>query len=53
MEEPPAADSYLASRRALTQGLDAWVAKAAPPEGPPTPGAPILKVGSPDDLFVP
>lgn len=53
VEEPPAAASYLASRRALTQGLDAWVAKAAPADGPLAPGRPILKAGSRDDLFVP
>jgi len=53
--EPPAADSYLAARRALAGNLDSWLAtaKTEPAEGPPTPNRPIWNVGSHPDILEP
>jgi hypothetical protein len=51
--EPPAAGSYLSARRALSDNLDAWLAKAAPSEGPPSPTPPVWKAGSRADVFEP
>ncbi|HTU16559.1 MAG TPA: hypothetical protein VMG10_00735 [Gemmataceae bacterium] len=54
-DEPPP-DSYLASRRALEKGMDAWpvrvVVHAGPPE-PSVPNPPILRLGQRDALLEP
>jgi hypothetical protein len=54
-EEPPP-DSYLAARRVLERGIDAWpppvVARAGPPE-PPPPEVPVLQVGRRDLWLTP
>ena len=52
--EPPAADSYLAARRALSENPDGWlvVVKAGPSEGP-SPTRPMLKAGSRTDVLEP
>jgi hypothetical protein len=53
--EPPAADSYLAARRALARNPDSWLAaaKTISSEGPPSPNRPIWKAGSHTDMFEP
>jgi hypothetical protein len=54
--EEPSPDSYLAGRRALEQGLDAWPVRAVVRHGPPTsPGRnpPILHLGQRDALLDP
>lgn len=53
-ELPP--DSYLASRRALEKGLDAWPIRAIVRAGPPEPSIanpPILRLGQRDALLEP
>jgi hypothetical protein len=53
--EPPAADSYLAARRALAGNPDSWLmaARIEPAEGTPSPNRPIWKVGSHPDMLEP
>jgi hypothetical protein len=55
LAEPPGADSYLAARQALTNGLDSWpvLAKVEPSVGPPPPSRPILKANSQGDVLEP
>ncbi|HTU93724.1 MAG TPA: hypothetical protein VMF69_26830 [Gemmataceae bacterium] len=53
-ELPP--DSYLASRRALEKGLDAWPSRVIVRVGPPDPSSrepPILRLGQRDALLEP
>ena len=53
-ELPP--DSYLASRRALEEGLDAWPSRVEVRGGPPDPSLtdpPILRLGQRDTLLEP
>jgi hypothetical protein len=53
--EPPAADSYLAARRAMAGNIDSWLAmaKTGPSAGPPAPNRPIWKAGSHTDMLEP
>jgi hypothetical protein len=54
-EGPVAPDSYLASQRALEEGLDAWPARPGPQAAGPTeerrPAAPPWRVGQRDGLL--
>jgi hypothetical protein len=49
--EPPAANSYLASRRILSEDFDDWLVmdKVEPSDGSTAPSRPILKARSPGD----
>jgi hypothetical protein len=52
--EPPAADSYFAARRALSDNPDGWLAVAkVDPSERPSPSRPILKAGSRADVLEP
>jgi hypothetical protein len=54
LDEPPAADSYLAARRALAGNPDSWLATAKTgAEGAPSPSRAIWKAGSNTDLLEP
>jgi hypothetical protein len=55
LDEPPAADSYLAARRAIAGNLDTWLAtaKTEPAAGPPPLNRSIWKVGSHPDMLEP
>jgi hypothetical protein len=55
LDEPPAAYSYLATRRALAGNLDSWLmtAKTEPPAEPPAPNRPTWKAGSYPDMLEP
>lgn len=55
LDEPPP-DSYLASRRALENGLDAWPSRTVVHSGPPEhalTNPPILQLGQRDTLLDP
>lgn len=54
-DEPPP-DSYLASRRALERGLDAWPSRAVARNGPTNPSLanpPVLRLGQREALLDP
>jgi hypothetical protein len=54
--EEPTADGYLASRRALEKGLDAWPSRTEVRSGPSDPSSgdpPILTLGQRDSLLNP
>jgi hypothetical protein len=55
LDEPPAANSYLAARRALAGNPDSWLAaaKTEPAAGPPPLNRPIWNVGSYPDMLEP
>jgi hypothetical protein len=54
--DEPSPDSYLASRRALEMGLDAWPSRAVARSGPANPSlanAPVLSLGQREALLDP